>query len=169
MPTKPLDRLMFAQGDLCFFCEQPLGKNEASVEHLVPSSKGGGNSDDNRVACCKAINALLGSMTIKEKIKVVLRQKGQFRCPNGVATSGGSGSAVRKPSAKSPRADAIEKVVSNLQQRGSARPRTLKTLTNTIAVVLAKDFPDVEAAQIVTALQLAGTITIDGPKVSYAL
>lgn len=34
MATTPLDRFMFAQGGLCFFCKQPLPKAEASVEHL---------------------------------------------------------------------------------------------------------------------------------------
>ena len=87
MPTKPLDRLMFAQGDRCFFCNVQLPKAEASVEHLVPSSRAGSNSDDNCVACCKAMNALLGSMSLKEKIKVVLNQKGQFSCPNGAGKS----------------------------------------------------------------------------------
>ena len=75
MPTKPLDRLMFAQGGLCFFCSAPLPKSEASVEHLVASSRAGSNSDDNCVACCKAMNGLLGSMSLKEKIKVVLKKE----------------------------------------------------------------------------------------------
>jgi hypothetical protein len=82
MPTKPLDRLMFAQGGLCYFCSDPLPKAQASIEHLVPLARAGSNSDDNCVACCKAINGLLGSMSLKEKIKVVLNQKGNFICPN---------------------------------------------------------------------------------------
>ncbi len=82
MPTKPLDRLMFAQGGLCYFCNIPLPKAQASVEHLVPLARAGSNTDDNCVACCKAINGLLGSMSLKEKIKVVLNQKGNFICPN---------------------------------------------------------------------------------------
>jgi len=74
---------MFAQGGRCFFCKQPLPKTEASVEHLVASANGGSNNDENRVACCKAVNALLGSMSLKEKIRVMLNQQGQFKCPNG--------------------------------------------------------------------------------------
>ena len=60
MATKPLDRLTFAQGELCFFCDTPLPKAEASVEHLVPSARAGSNSDDNCVACCKAVKVALG-------------------------------------------------------------------------------------------------------------
>lgn len=82
MATKPIDRLLFAQGGQCFFCLKQLTKQEASVEHLLASSNGGSNSDDNCVVTCKSLNALLGSMTLKEKIKVVLNQKGKFKCPN---------------------------------------------------------------------------------------
>src|SRR4029453_8288744 len=86
MPTKPLERLMFAQGGLCFFCKQPLPKNEASVENLVASANGGSNNDENCASCCKSVNALLGSMSLKEKVQVVLNQKGEFKCPNGASS-----------------------------------------------------------------------------------
>src|SRR5688500_13713976 len=84
MPIKPLTKLLFAQGGLCFFCKKPLPAADASVEHLVASSNGGSNCDENCVACCKSLNALLGRMSLKEKIQVFLNQKGQFECPNGV-------------------------------------------------------------------------------------
>ncbi len=83
MPTKPIDRLIFAQGGKCFFCKKTLSKQEASVEHLLASAHSGTNKDDNCVVCCKALNALLGSMTLKEKIQVILNQNGKFKCPNG--------------------------------------------------------------------------------------
>lgn len=82
MPTKPIDRLLFAQGGQCFFCKKLLSKAEASVEHLQASGRAGANSDENCVVCCKALNALLGSMTLKEKVQVVLNQRGKFKCPN---------------------------------------------------------------------------------------
>src|SRR5512145_76431 len=97
MPTKPLDRLLFTQGGVCFFCREPLPQSEASVEHLVASANGGGNGDDNCVACCKALNALFGSMSLKEKIQLVLNQKGHFKCPNkaGARKAAVSGAVVR--------------------------------------------------------------------------
>jgi 5-methylcytosine-specific restriction endonuclease McrA len=49
---KQLERLLFLQGHRCFFCQQTIPDGEASVEHLVASSNGGGNEDDNCVACC---------------------------------------------------------------------------------------------------------------------
>ena len=78
---KQLDRLLFVQGGECFFCKKPLQKSDASVEHLVASANGGTNAEDNCVACCKTLNALLGSKSLKGKLEVFLRQKGVFRCP----------------------------------------------------------------------------------------
>lgn len=135
MPTKPLDRLLFAQGGLCFFCKRPLSSAEASVEHLVASANGGSNRDDNCVVCCKSLNALLGSMSVKEKIQVVLNQKGQFKCPNGTgrAPSAGIGDKpLRAEPVAKPAIDKYAQVVANLKQRGEAKPRTVPKLTSTI-------------------------------------
>lgn len=82
MATTQLQRMMFLQGQLCFFCNCPVPKAEASVEHLVPSSAGGSDHQDNLVACCKTLNALFGSMTVKEKLRAILNQNGKFVCPN---------------------------------------------------------------------------------------
>src|SRR5258708_35753818 len=90
MPTKSLERLMFVQGGLCFFCKQPLSKADASVEHLLASADAGSNHEDNCVACCKSFNALLGSMSLKEKFQVVVNQQAQVNC----AHSGGSHNVI---------------------------------------------------------------------------
>ena len=78
---KQLDKLLFEQGDRCFFCKKNLAKADASVEHLLAQANGGTNVDENVVACCKTLNALLGSKSLKEKIQIVLRQNGAFVCP----------------------------------------------------------------------------------------
>jgi HNH endonuclease len=78
---KQLDRLLFEQGSECFFCRKPLLKAEATIEHLVATANGGPNHEDNCVVCCKTFNALLGSKALKQKIHVLLNQKGAFRCP----------------------------------------------------------------------------------------
>jgi hypothetical protein len=168
MPTKPLDRLMFAQGGVCFFCKKPLPKAEASVEHLLASANGGGNGDENCVACCKAVNALLGSMSLKEKFQVVLNQKGQFKCPNGA----GSAKAVAKPQATviaKPNSDKLALVVANLKQRGNSKPRTLKTLTSTVSSLFPKGLSETDLTTLVQQLQTTGKVTVVGSKVSYAL
>ena len=157
MPTKPLDRLLFAQGDLCFFCRGPLSKADASVEHLVASAKGGGNGDDNCVVCCKTMNALLGSRSLKEKFEVVLNQKGHFKCPNG----------VQKPAAKAP-ADPAELVIANLRQRGSAKPKTVKALLGTIRSLFQKGIAEERLTSLLEQLEAKGFIVIEGTKVVYA-
>lgn len=80
--NKPLKRLLFIQGNHCFFCKKTMAKHEASVEHLLPSSRGGVNKDENRVVCCQSLNALLGNISLKEKFQVILNQQGKFKCPN---------------------------------------------------------------------------------------
>jgi gamma-glutamyltranspeptidase len=188
MPTKPLDRLMFVQGGLCFFCKQPLPKAEASVEHLFASSNGGSNNDENCVACCKSVNALLGSMSLKEKFQVVLNQKGQFKCPNGAGsietatpskttsttTPQTTPKAPPKASTKAPAAaktkdDKLAFVVANLKQRGNSKPRTLKTLTSTVSSLYPKDMPKEELALLLQQLQSTGKIIVKENKVTYAL
>jgi len=163
---------MFAQGGLCFFCKQPLPKSEASVEHLLASANGGGNHDENCVACCKAVNALLGSMSLKEKIQVVLNQKGQFKCPNGAgaAKPAKTPEAVSKlPPVLKPKEDKFNLVVANLKQRGNSRPRTLKTLTSTIASLFPKGSPEAELNALLQKLRSTGKIIVTDNKVTYAL
>lgn len=173
MPTTPLDRLMFAQGGLCFFCKQPLPKAEASVEHLFASSNGGSNNDENCVACCKSVNALLGSMSLKEKFQVVLNQKGQFKCPNhgGAARAAPQRATTppKAPASTKSKADNFNMVVANLAQRGSSRPRTLKTLTSTVASLFPKGIAEAEVTALIQQLQSMGKVSISENKVSYAL
>jgi hypothetical protein len=168
MPVKPLDRLMFVQGGLCFFCEQPLPKAEASVEHLLASANGGSNKDENCVACCKAVNALLGSMSLKEKLQVVLNQKGHFKCPNGAGSSRAANQSKTSAKAK-PEEDKLSLVLSDLNRRGNSRPRTLKTLTSTVAALFPKGMPDAELKSLVQQLQSTGKVTAVGNKVTYTL
>ncbi len=171
MPTTLLDRLMFAQGGLCFFCKEPLPKAEASVEHLLASSNGGSNKDENCVACCKSLNALFGRISLKEKLQVVLNQRGQFKCPNG----GGAANVAPLPAGlphkapARPNTDNFEMVVANLAQRGPSRPRTLKTLTSTVAALFPKGIAEADLAALIEQLQSTGKVSILENKVSYAL
>jgi hypothetical protein len=173
MPTKPLDRLMFAQGGLCFFCKDPLPQSEASVEHLVASANGGSNNDENCVACCKSLNALFGSMSLKEKVQLVLNQKGQFKCPNkagtGKARTPNSLAQASLPHAAKSMKEKLAAVVADLHKRGSARPRTVKTLTSTIGALFQKQLAQHEVSSLVEQLKAQGILTVSGTKVSYEL
>src|SRR5258706_14431543 len=81
MATTPLERLLFLQGGLCFFCGEPLPKADASVEHLQALASGGNHPDDNCGPCCKAVKRVLGGRPLQAKIQGVLNQKGAFPCP----------------------------------------------------------------------------------------
>jgi hypothetical protein len=165
MPTKPIDRLMFAQGDLCFFCKHPLPKAEASIEHLVAKARDGSSKDENCVACCKAMNALLGSMSLKEKFQVVLNQKGTFTCPNGNARASNDSDA----GSDMPFEAKLGMIVANLKNRNNARPRTINTLTSTIASLFKQNLPEQELSTLIQRLQDSGQISLAGGKVSYLL
>jgi len=166
MPTKSLDRLLFAQGGLCFFCREPLAKEDASIEHLVARVNGGNGAEENCVVCCTTINAYLGSMSVKQKMAVILNQKGEFRCPK----------AVQKPLSKPLHSgvaskaleDEVELVIANLQQRGPARPKSIKTLLSTIRSLFQKGLAEDQLASLVQRLQERGVITVEGTKVTYA-
>lgn len=168
MPTKQLDRLLFAQGGHCFFCKKQLPKAEASVEHLVASAKGGANHDENCVVCCKALNALLGSMSLKEKVQVVLNQKGQFKCPNGA----GAAKSPVKPqpgSTTTGDVDRLGMILANLKQRGHARPRKRKTLSSTVASLFPKGLSEAELTALIHELEASGRVVITDDNVTYAL
>jgi hypothetical protein len=173
MPTKPLDRLVFAQGGLCFFCREPLSQSEASVEHLVGKANGGSNGADNCVACCKSLNALFGSMSLKEKIQLVLNQSGRFRCPNktGARKAAVVDAMVRAPSSRASVSlpEKMARIVEDLRKRSSAKPRTVKTLSSTIGVLFQKKLSDQEIAALIERLQTDGVIVVSGAKVSYEL
>ncbi len=63
----------------------------------------------------------------------------------------------------------IELVVSNLRQRGTSKPRTLKTLTSTIHSLFLKQLSEPELSSLLKRLQAKGFITVDETKVTYAL
>ncbi len=173
MPTKPIERLMFAQGGQCFFCRKPLQKADASVEHLVALTHGGRDNDENCVACCKALNSLFGRISLKEKLQILLNQKGDFICPMGSSTIAPTAKAVPlKANMKSPRthAERLTLVVTDLQKRGNARPGTVDKLLNTIKNYLVQiGEPAIEADTLLQELSAKKYITVSGAKVSYAL
>lgn len=178
--TTHLDRLLFSQGDLCFFCRKPLPKAEASVEHLVASANGGTNDDGNCVACCKALNHLLGSKSIKEKVQIVLNQRGNFQCPGNLGqppiTAPNSDQPTSEPkavpAATNGAPSCINLVLSDLKKRGASRPRKISTLVSTIKALLKqhqKPNSDAEVAILVAELQKRDKLIVTESKVTYKL
>lgn len=51
--------LLWAQGGVCFYCNKPLTKRDATRDHLVPRCRGGW-LDFNKVMCCFRCNTKKG-------------------------------------------------------------------------------------------------------------
>ncbi|TCZ78546.1 PIN domain-containing protein [Lysobacter sp. N42] len=75
---------------------------------------------------------------------------------------------VKAANSKSP-AEKLEVVVANLKQRGSSRPRTVKTLTSTISSLFQKALAEEELSALLKALQKHGYVSVNETKVSYSL
>lgn len=173
MATKTIDRLMFAQGGNCFFCRKPLPRADASVEHLVAVSNGGGDYDENCVACCKSLNRLFGHMSLKEKLGIILNQRGDFRCPAAPAEPAQTIQSIQTKSFDTPprtNEERVAAVLVDLHKRGNARPATAEKLLNTIRSKLAQvgDTGD-HAEAILSELSAREIVTISEKKVTYAL
>jgi hypothetical protein len=163
---RQLERLLFLQGHRCFFCQQSIPDGEASVEHLVASSNGGGNDDDNCIVCCKAVNVALGNLSVKAKLQAFLNQRGVFSCPRSQQTDVVSATTQARSHSGESR---ILEVVADLQKRGSARPRKLLTLRNTISAVFHKKLTKSEISALVATLASRGYIAVEETNVTYAL
>jgi hypothetical protein len=174
MATKPIDRLMFTQGGNCFFCRKPLPRAEASVEHLVAVANGGKDHDENCVACCKSLNRLFGHMSLKEKLNILLNQRGEFRCPvpPEVVQPPPPQTPPVKTTAKVPQTDEerIAVVLADLYKRGNAKPGTLEKLLNTARARLVQVGDAGEHAEaVVKELSARAMIIVSEKKVTYAL
>ena len=173
MPTTPIQRLLFAQGGNCFFCSHKLTKAEASVEHLVGLTHGGKDNDENCVACCKSLNNLFGRMSLKEKLHIVLNQRGNFVCPAGAAASAPEAKpALPKTAAQKKRThdERFALVVADLQKRGNARPGTTDKLLNTIKSHMVQlGEPASEADALLGELRARSYVAVAEDKVTYAL
>ena len=75
---------------------------------------------------------------------------------------------VKAESAKTP-GERSEVVLAKLRQLKASRPRTVATLSSTIAALFQKQISDAEIRQVVQALVSARHLSVAGTKVSYAL
>ncbi len=160
--SKTLDSLLYMQGGKCFFCNQVLQHVDASIEHLLAKSKGGNNARDNLVACCRTLNALFADMSLKEKMQVILNQKGTFCCPakpnNLVELS------INKPYTE---VDYLAYITTNLQKRGIAKPASLVALMNVIKAILPAHLPKTAAEYYLQRLAEEEKIRLFQGRVTY--
>lgn len=179
MATTALDRLLFAQGGDCFFCHEALPRGEASVEHLVASTLGGGDNDENCVACCKTLNRLFGRMSLKEKMQLLLKQRGDFQCPGGLVQK--AATPTKAPvTAAPPKKKAAEDystpegqvrlAAEDLRKRGNSRPGNEEKLLNTIrSALFHKGQSEDRAAEVLEAFKRSGWVMVTEGKVTYNL
>lgn len=171
MATTALERLLFLQGGLCFFCKAPLPKADASIEHLQATAHGGTNHDANRVACCKTLSRAMGSMPLKDKIDLLLRRRGGFVCPNGNAARPQEPATSQSPGAMPMPASNVaelQRVVEDLRQRGKKRPGNDRKLRSTLETVCTQQKLDCSVDEILCLLVTDGTVTVDrAGKVTY--
>lgn len=170
MSITPLDRLLFAQGGLCFFCSSPLPKENATVEHMDAKANGGTNSDKNCVACCREINSLLGSMSLKEKIRVILNQNGKFVCPKRASSKSKTAAKTACPT-PAEATDHYSTVVTSLEKRGDSRPKKVESLKNLIRSITANakgSLTEDELDSLLHQLECSGKVQIHGTTVSYS-
>lgn len=160
---KQLQRLLFLQGNKCFFCNHAIPKGQATVEHLQAVSNGGKKSDENAVVCCKDANAWLGSRSVKEKFEVVLNHSRESACLAPI---------LPKPEVKPEDKIATQaekllpEVLKNLSARGTARPKTTEKLKNSLGTTFKKTPRKVIDAVLVLLKKKGYTTESDG-KLSY--
>ncbi|MCA0352518.1 MAG: hypothetical protein LCH85_11040 [Chloroflexi bacterium] len=63
----------------------------------------------------------------------------------------------------------ITLIVTNLKQRGSSKPATVKTLSSTISSIFAKKLSELEIASLINQLKIRGIIQVNDTKISYKL
>ena len=75
---------------------------------------------------------------------------------------------VRTANAKTP-TDREAAIIANLRQRGTSKPRTVKTLLSTISALFQKSLSEAELNSLLDSLKGRGIISVSGEKVSYSL
>lgn len=87
------EALLRRDGDECWFCGSPL-RGDATIEHLVPKSKGGLNGLANYVLAHKRCNARAADMPLVAKIELRARLRDSDEHPQGEDPKGLSGEAM---------------------------------------------------------------------------
>ena len=69
LKDKFYNELIKRDGNICFYTGKEMTREDASIEHLIPLSRGGKNNLDNIVLCLKSENDKMANLTLIEKIK----------------------------------------------------------------------------------------------------
>lgn len=80
---KRIEALYKRDGDLCFYCQKPVDRSEASAEHILSRCHGGTNRLENMALSHIKCNQRVGDLPVIEKIKI--RERFIFGGENGKA------------------------------------------------------------------------------------
>ena len=72
----------------CFYCKTKLSwrnqndPSRATIDHVIPKSKGGSDEESNLVICCRGCNGKKGDLTMEEFLEInsVLSFKRKMIC-----------------------------------------------------------------------------------------
>lgn len=165
------ERLLFLQGNRCFFCGQPISRANANVEHLVAKSHGGGNNFENLVACCKATNSAFGSISLKEKIRIILQHEGRFKCLTTPCQPDVLDAKPRpkvKLSAKTKHSEVPDFLEKLKRIPLQARPKSINSLQSWLLTASGNRLSPEAMSKVIQGLHNAGFIDDVQGKLSYA-
>lgn len=77
MPRESILKLIAARDGSfnCAYCGRELSLAEATIEHIVPRSRGGRNNLYNMAIACKECNVKCSNMSVVEKVKKIIDAK----------------------------------------------------------------------------------------------
>jgi len=81
LTSKQRAKLLARDGDECWFCGRALG-DDITIEHLVPKSKGGGNTLDNYALAHAVCNHKAANKPLVEKIELRARMRATHSIPS---------------------------------------------------------------------------------------
>ena len=70
-------------GDKCFYTSKEMAEDKATIEHLIPLSKGGKNNLDNLVLCLEEENHKMANKPLIEKIKYKIEMTNELNFKKG--------------------------------------------------------------------------------------
>jgi len=94
-----------------------------------------------------------------------LKSRGILSCRSRLVTE----MPIVKSAAAKTQPERAEIVVAKLQQLGAAKPRTIKTLGNTVNSLFQKTLSEQEVSELIATLEHNGHISRDSTKVAYTL
>lgn len=71
--NRRLSRIYTEAGGICFYCNEAILENEATMDHKIPRCRGGSNDDENMVLSCQIDNSMKSFLTAEEYIETLER------------------------------------------------------------------------------------------------